>query len=209
MRSAAFRVGTAAVVGLLAGIAAAVAAPWQATVLTGWDVTAVVFLTWVWTSIVAMGSADTRAVAKSEDPEPLLADVLLLAASVGCLVGVGFAIAKSHELHGGGKAALIGLTVFSVVVSWAVVQTVFTLHYARIYYGEPAPDGGISFNDDRAPAFSDFAYVAFTIGMTYQVSDTNLTSRVMRRTALAHALLSFLFGTFILAVTINVIAGLL
>jgi uncharacterized membrane protein len=207
VRSAGFRVAIAAATGGAAGAAAAVVLPWQATVLTGWDVTASVFIVWVWISIATMESADTRAVAKSEDPEPLLADVLLLAASVGCLVGVGFAISKSHQLHGSPKGALVGLTVLSVVVSWAVVQTVFTLHYARIYYGEPDPDTGIDFNDPRQPAFSDFAYVAFTIGMTYQVSDTNLTSRTMRRTATAHALLSFLFGTFILAVTINVIAS--
>jgi uncharacterized membrane protein len=163
----------------------------------------------VWASIVHMGSTETSAVAKSEDPGPLLADILLLAAGVGCLVGVGFALTKTHELDGGPKAAMVALTVLSVVVSWAVVQTVFTLRYARMYYGEPAPDGGIDFNDDAPPAFGDFAYLAFTIGMTYQVSDTSLTARPMRRTATAHALLSFLFGTFILAVTINVIAGLL
>jgi uncharacterized membrane protein len=87
------------------------------------------------------------------------------------------------------------------------VHTVFTLHYARIFYGDPEPDGGIDFGTTASPSFTDFAYVAFTVGMTYQVSDTNLTTQAMRRTALAHALLSFLFGTFILALTINVLAG--
>jgi uncharacterized membrane protein len=81
------------------------------------------------------------------------------------------------------------------------------LRYARLYYADPV--GGVDFNEDVRPDFSDFAYLAFTIGMTYQVSDTDLTNRRIRRTALRHALLSFLFGTVIVAMTINIVAGLL
>jgi uncharacterized membrane protein len=83
---------------------------------------------------------------------------------------------------------------------------VFTLRYARTYYAE---GGGIDFNGDRPPDYRDFGYVAFTIGMTYQVSDTDLTSNSLRRTALRHALLSYLFGIVVVAITINVVAGLL
>jgi len=207
MRTAAFRVGVAAAGGLLAAVVGAFVLPWQADALAGWAVTAVVFLTWVWRVIVGMSAGDTRRVAKHEDPSRLLADVLLLTASVGCLVGVGFALVKARHLHGGSEAALLVLTVTSVLLSWMVVHTVFTLHYARIFYGDPEPEGGIDFGTTAQPSFTDFAYVAFTVGMTYQVSDTNLTTPAMRRVALAHALLSFLFGTFILAVTINVLAG--
>lgn len=92
-------------------------------------------------------------------------------------------------------------------MSWTVLHTVSLLHYARLYY--TAPEGGVDFNSDEPPEYSDFAYLAFTIGMTCQVSDTNLTSEPMRRAALGHALLSFVFGTFILAMTINAVAGLL
>jgi uncharacterized membrane protein len=207
MRTAAFRVGVAAAGGLLTAVIGAFVLPWQADALAGWAIAAVIFLTWVWRVIAGMPPADTRRVAKHEDPSRFLADAVLLTASVGCLVGVGFALVKADRLHGGGKAALLVLTVTSVLLSWAVVHTVYTLHYARIFYGEPAPEGGIEFGSTTQPAFTDFAYVAFTVGMTYQVSDTNLTTQAMRRTALRHALLSFLFGTFILAVTINVLAG--
>ena len=93
----------------------------------------------------------------------------------------------------------------SVVLSWATVNTVFTLRYASLYYLE---GGGINFNDDRQPDYGDFAYVALTIGMTYQVSDTALAARSIRMTALRHALLSFVFVTSVVAMTINVVAGL-
>jgi len=106
----------------------------------------------------------------------------------------------------GAKAYLIGLGVLSVISAWATVHTTFT-------FGTPGcttrPSGGINFNERAAPAYLDFAYVAFTIGMTFQVSDTNLTSQAVRRTALRHGLLSFLFGVVIVGMTINVVASLL
>jgi uncharacterized membrane protein len=87
-----------------------------------------------------------------------------------------------------------------------LLHTLFTLRYARLYYGGTA--GGIEFNADEKPRYTDFAYVSFTLGMTYQVSDTNITTHSIRSAVLGHALLSFLFGSFILATTINLIAGL-
>jgi uncharacterized membrane protein len=105
------------------------------------------------------------------------------------------------------QALLTALAVGSVVLSWSVVHTVFTLRYAHLYFSPPL--GGIDFNQNPHPRYLDFAYVAFTIGMTYQVSDTDLTTETIRAAALRHALLSFLFGTVILATTINVVAGLL
>ena len=94
----------------------------------------------------------------------------------------------------------------SVLLSWLVVHTVFTARYARIYY--TGPDGGVDFHQDEPPCYSDFAYVAFTIGATFQVSDTDLTSNEMRRTVLRHMMVSYLFGAFIIAVTVNLLAGL-
>lgn len=97
----------------------------------------------------------------------------------------------------------------SVIVSWFAVHTVFTLRYARLYYaGAQGGIGGIGFNQPEAPAYVDFAYVAFTIGMAYQVSDTDLQTRKLRVTALQHSLLSYLLGAVILAMTINLIVSL-
>src|SRR5215210_5268718 len=99
-----------------------------------------------------------------------------------------------------------GLGIVSVVLAWGMVHTVFTLRYARLYYGRPK--GGIEFNQDEPPRYSDFAYLAFTVGMTFQVSDTNLKTEQIRATVLRQGLLSYMFGTVIIATTINLIAGL-
>jgi uncharacterized membrane protein len=108
------------------------------------------------------------------------------------------------------RASLItAVAVCSVALSWGTVHAVYMLKYADAFYTE---DGGVDFNDrdpSRLPDYHDFAYLAFTIGMTYQVSDTTLRTQDLRRTALRHALLSFVFGTAIIAVTINVVANLL
>jgi hypothetical protein len=92
-------------------------------------------------------------------------------------------------------------------LSWSLVHTVFTLRYARTFYSKP--QGGIDFNEDDPPTYLDFAYLALTIGMTFQVSDTNLTTKRIRRIALAHAAFSYLFGAVIVGLVINVVASLL
>lgn len=205
--SAGTRVTAAALTGMASGVALALLLPWQVALLAGWDAAAGLFLVWVWATVARFSGEETTAVATREDPNRAVADLILVGASLGCLVGVAFTLIKAAHSQGIITAGLVALAVFSVVVSWAVVHTVFTLRYARLYYGDPV--GGIDFNEDTQPDFFDFAYIAFTIGMTYQVSDTDLTNRAMRRTALRHGLLSFVFGTFIVAMTINVVAGLL
>jgi uncharacterized membrane protein len=194
-------------VGVAAGAVAGVLLPWQAAVLCGWDAAAVVFLVWVGATVVRAGTAATAAHARREDSSRTAADLMLLGASAASLGAVLLTLLKASGDHGGAKAALAGLALFSIVASWAVVHLVFTLKYARLYFTE-AP-GGIDFHDGSTEhPYLDFAYVAFTIGMTYQVSDSDLTARSVRSTALRQALLSFLFGTAIIATTINLIAGL-
>lgn len=190
-----------------AGLAAAAAAgfmvSWQwADLLIGWDTAAVVFLGWVGSAIVGKDSAETMQLALREDNSRAAADLILLFACVGSLGAVVLTLLLERPV----RAWLSVLVVASVVLSWLVVHTIFTLRYARLYYGEP--QGGVDFNDKIPPCYTDFAYLAFTIGMTYQVSDTNLTSKI-RKTALQHALLSFLFGTVIIATAINAVVGLL
>jgi uncharacterized membrane protein len=205
--SAATKVAVATAFGTAVGVATAFVLPWQVSVLAGWDTAAGVFLAWVWGSVIRLRGEETAAVATIEDPSRAVVDLILVGSSSACHVGVGFTLIKASQSQGLIAAGLVALAVASVVISWGVVHTVFMLRYARLYYGHPV--GGIDFNDNANPDFYDFAYLAFTIGMTYQVSDTDLTDRPIRRTALRHALLSFLFGTFIVAVTINVVAGLL
>ena len=144
--------------------------------------------------------------AEREDPTTAAADLILLTAAVASLVAVGFVLVRASAAHGILKALHIAFGVASVISSWAVVHTVFALRYAQIYYS--SADGGADFHESARPAFSDFAYLAFTVGMTFQVSDTELNSKEFRATVLRHSLLSYLFGTVIVALTINIVAGL-
>ena len=105
------------------------------------------------------------------------------------------------------KALLIALAIAVVSLSWLTVHTLYLVRYGDLYYSDPI--GGIDFNDDEPPDYRDFAYLALTIGMTFQVSDTSLTSKAMRRVAIRHALLSFLFVAVIGALSINTVATLL
>ena len=98
------------------------------------------------------------------------------------------------------------LAVVSVAVSWLVVNTVYALRYARLYYTDPY--GGVEFTGADDPTYREFAYLAFTIGMTFQVSDTSLQTTDIRMAVLRHALMSFVFDVVIIAVTVNVVAGL-
>jgi uncharacterized membrane protein len=201
------RVTWALLGGAAAGVIASLLTPISASILLGWDVAVLIYLAWTWIAVQGLDPEVTAQLAKREDPSTPVADLVVIGAGTAMLAAVGFALAKAGEATGGMKAYLVTLGLVSVVLSWAVVHTVFALKYARAYYSEPA--GGIEFNEDEPPNYIDFAYYAFTIGMTFQVADTNITSRAVRRTTLHHALLSYLFGSVLLGLVINVVATLL
>ena len=205
--SASVRVGVAAVVGACAGLAVSVPATWQLGTLAGWDAAAVVYLAWTWTTIWRRDATATARLAVREDPRRATADALLLVASVASLLAVALVITAGSTGGTGARDARAALAVASVVLSWTVVHTVYSSRYARLYY--TGPNGGINFNQQTPPRYSDFAYLAFTIGMTFQVSDTELRTAAMRAATLRHALLSYLLGAVILATAINLVAGLL
>ena len=174
--------------------------------LGGWDAAAAVYLVWMWSTIWPLGPEETRRRANRDDPNRLSADATLLSASVISLVAVGVVLIGASHKSGSTKDLFIALAIASVVLAWGVVHTVFTLRYARLYWDDG--EGAVDFNQSAPPRYSDFAYLAFTIGMTFQVSDTDLKTKEIRATALRHALLSYLFGAVIIATTINLIAGL-
>jgi uncharacterized membrane protein len=198
---------------LVAAAAGAVAAgllgalgPWALVPLVGWDVAALTYLAWTWGAVWHLDAEHTARQAVREDPGRAATDGLLLSASVMSLLAVGLVLVEAGNSSGAAKSLQAALSLASVVLSWSVVHTVFTLRYAHLYYA--GSDGGVDFNQDDPPRYADFAYVGFTIGMTFQVSDTELTATDVRVTALRHALLSYLFGAVILAATINLVAGL-
>jgi uncharacterized membrane protein len=207
------RVWAAAAVGVVAAVATGTAADWGYAASVGWDLAAVVFLGWTWSVIRAMDAAATAAHATREDPTKQVTRVIVLSASVASLVAVGYLLVQASSDTGVAQALVAALGVASVAVSWLVVHTLFTLHYALLYYTPAAGEGGesaggVDFNQPEQPRYTDFAYLAFTIGMAFQVSDTQLTTHSVRVTVLRHALLSYLFGSLILAATVNLIASL-
>jgi uncharacterized membrane protein len=194
------------VVAIAAALGTGFGDSWVLAPVTGWDAAALLFVASVWLTVVPMGSADTAAHATRENPGRTTSDLIIICSSVASLVGVGWLLVRANSASGAQQSLLAGLGVLSVTLSWFALHTLFTLRYALLYY--TGPDKGIDFKQSVAPRYLDFAYVAFTIGMTFQISDTDLRSPVLRASVLRHALLSYLFGAVILASMINLVAGL-
>jgi uncharacterized membrane protein len=191
---------------IVVGVAAALLGAGRAAVLIGWDVLALLFCIWVWSTVWKLDAPATASHANRENPSRDLADLVLLGAAIASLIAVGVVLFGAGHANGNAKYLQAALALASVFVSWTLVHTVFTLKYARLYYS--GQDGGIDFNEADPPQYSDFAYLAFTIGMTFQVSDTDIQSKQIRRTALRHAWISFPLGAVIIATSINLISGL-
>jgi uncharacterized membrane protein len=193
------------VVGVVAGFAVSTFATWQYGILIGWMAGATVFVAWMWITIWPMDAPTTARHALREDPGRALTDFLVILAAIASLAAVGLLL-TGGSANSGVRDVHAALSVGSVALAWGAVHTMFTTRYARLYYS--GPDGGIDFNEPDPPCYSDFAYLSFTIGMTFQVSDTDLRTKEIRATALRQALLSYLFGAVIIATMINLIAGL-
>jgi len=174
--------------------------------LAGWDAAGIFFVASILFSVLRFNAADTRSHAIAEDPGRGPASALLVLASIASIFGVIILIFQATNAEGLLKLIYVAVALASVVVSWLVVHTTFLLSYARQYYQDP--EGGIEFNSKEKPKYSDFAYVAFTVGMTFQVSDTAIATPRLRALVLRQALLSYIFGTLIIAATINFLVGL-
>jgi uncharacterized membrane protein len=204
---AAKRVTVAMILGAItAALAIAAGAMWSVAALGAEDAAAAVFVILVWTSTARANAAATARIARAEDASRVAAEAVLVGAGVASLLAVVFTLARAGNAGAPDRGLLTALAIASVALAWLSVHTVFLLRYARIYF--TPPDGGIDFGDEP-PDYGDFAYLALTIGMTFQVSDTDLTAKRVRRVALHHALLSYLFGTVIVAITVSSVAGLL
>lgn len=202
--------------GLVAGLAtAAMPIPmgWEFRGLLGWCVGIVVYLLLAWWLCVGFDAKRTRLRAQAQDERGVVLLLVLLLATGACVAAITVLMQQSSDLVGVEKALHVGLAVFALAVSWLFIQTIFTFHYAHLYYQEEKrnePDGaGLEFPGGQDPDYFDFLYYAFVVGMTSQVSDVQVTSREMRRLTMVHGVLSFGFNMLILALSINVVAGLL
>lgn len=175
-------------------------------------------LLWVLSGIAGMGAVfvliglvvlwpmtpdSTRRHARREDYRPHVEELLVAAAALGSLVGIVVLLVLGNSSTRNAAAA-IGLV--GVFLAWAMLHLMYTARYAYLYYGDPV--GGIDFNSNDRPSYRDFFYFSYNLGMTYQVSDTDVSSTSIRSVVLRHCLLSYVFGTVILATTINLVAGL-
>jgi uncharacterized membrane protein len=194
------------VAGVVVALPVAALSSWWLYPLLAWDFACIAYAGWVWLTIWPRDAASTARLAVRVDPTRAIADVLVQAAAIASLVAVGVVLGQAAKRHGAEQVLLAALGVVSVALSWIVVHTVYTLRYARLYYTRP--EGGVQFDGSEPPSFSDFAYLSFTLGMTFQVSDTNLQSNAFRKLALGQSLLSYLFGTVIVASTVNFIVSL-
>ncbi len=193
-------------VGVIVAGSTALAGASDYALVTGWIAAAITYIAWVWIRVGRLDAEATREHATREDPSRALADILLVISSVASLAIVALVLVKAASLGGAERGTIAGLAIVSVALSWVLIHTLFTLRYAYLYFD--SSEGGVDFNQREDPCYSDFAYLSFTLGMTYQVSDTALTSREFRTTVLRHTLLSYLFGAVILATVINLVAGL-
>lgn len=197
------RLMTALAAGVLIGLLGGLLARAELGVLAGLAAAAATFVA---TGIIAlwpMSAVDTRRNAQREDFRPVIEEAAVVAATLGSLLGIALLLA----LGGSGAestAAAIGLV--GVFLNWAVMHLMYTARYAHLYYTEP--HGGIDFNNDDPPCYQDFFYFSYAVGMTFGATDAAVSTTQVRSVVLRHSLLSYLFGTVILAATINVVAGI-
>ena len=198
-------IGIAAIVGVAAATVVGTTAGWQYAPAAGWIATASVYLVWTWASIGKMSAAAIEIVVQQRHPTHGPADTIVVIASIASLGGVAYLlIAGNARGPDATIAAVVGF--LSVIASWLVVHAVYSLRYAVHYYTEPV--GGLDFNQEDQPTLADFAYLAFTIAVTYGVTDTAVQNRPIRLLVLQHSLVSYLFGTVIFAITVQVIITL-
>lgn len=181
--------------------------------MLAWCAGLVVYLGLAWWLCHAFDAKRTRERAQAQDEPSFILFLVLLLANLACVAAITVLMQQSRDLSGLARALHVGLSVAALAASWLFIQAIFTFHYAHRYYFEEKqgePDGaGLTFPGGLDPDYFDFLYFAHVVGMTSQVSDVQVTSREMRRLTLVHSVLSFGFNMLILALSINVVAGLL
>ncbi|MBC8123428.1 MAG: DUF1345 domain-containing protein [Gemmatimonadaceae bacterium] len=190
---------------------------WQTRILGGWILGLGVFLGVSWRAMASKLPKEMRQSVQSEDVAGPTFFVTLVVGACVSLLAITYLLpnAMSSLKPAGSVEFQVGLAVLAIAGSWLLMHTAFALHYAHRFYTDEyalptaKTPGGLDFPDEDDPDYWDFAYFAFVIGMTSQVSDVRVTSRSMRRLSLTHSVLSFVFNTVIVAMSVNVIAGLI
>jgi len=210
------RLSISILVGLVVGLALMGLAPEMAAstrLIIGWDALSLTFLGAMFTSMIQHSPTDIRAQSALDDEGRGVILTLVLVASAISVWAVGAELSLAKDGHGLMKVARISLAFLTVIASWLMVQMIFTLHYAHEYYGVDEDDGvsdalGIEFPGTQTPDYWDFLYFAIVIGVACATADANITSKGLRQLGTVHSLVAFAFNTIIVALTINLTAGL-
>ncbi|MGH1549589.1 DUF1345 domain-containing protein [Leifsonia poae] len=195
------------VIGAVAGTVAALAVDVRIGPLVGWCTFGIVDLVWVWRIGWHQDSAGTERLAREESTTHVTDNVMVTACLISIAAVVASIIQSSNRSTDVISVVLVLLGMLGAIVAWALVNTVYAFKYARMYYVD-SQGNGFDFNQESPPTYSDFAYLAFTIGMSYAVSEVEPNAIGTRRKALMHALLSYFFGTVVIAVAINIVTSL-
>jgi uncharacterized membrane protein len=182
--------------------------------LLGWNAGVLLFIILILSMMARTGAAQIRdrSIAEAEGRVTVLTLIIMAAAMI--LIAIALGIFSAKELQGTPRALRLALTFLTVIDSWTFVHIVFTIYYAHEYHAEVKGSrsktrGGLKFAGENTPDYWDFLYFALTIGMTAQTSDTAVASRRMRRLAIVHGIVSFVFTTAVIALTVNLAAQLL
>jgi uncharacterized membrane protein len=185
-------------------------------ILVGWDVGLAIYLIWTYTMMWRAEVEHIRQRAAEEDEGAGAILLLSITATAASFVAIAFALGGLKSGGGnavmpGGIAAHVVMAIDTILMSWAFVHTIFAFHYAHEYYGQGHDNkiGGLEFPQDAKPDYRDFLYFSLVIGMTSQTSDVNICSKVIRRKAAVHGVISFFFNLTVLALTVNMLSNLI
>jgi uncharacterized membrane protein len=190
--------------------------PWVRThsrLLICWNTGALTYLALAWTTVARADPVMTRVRAQTGDQSGYVIFLLIVTAASASFVAIGFLVGDFRSLSFWPRAEHLTLSITALLLSWLLIQTLFAFHYARWYYschkGTTTLREGLKFPGDKDPDYLDFAYYAFVVGMTSQTSDVCVMTRQMRRLTLVHSVLAFIFNIAILAMSINIIGGVI
>ncbi|OKI20912.1 DUF1345 domain-containing protein [Streptomyces sp. CB03911] len=205
-QSAGPRLAASTVVGAVVGLLVGGLTRAPLGILAGIATVGSIFVVAGWAVLWPLDAAATRRNVRREDFRPVTEELLVVSAALGGLLGIVMLllIGRPDDAHSAGARAAAAVALAGVFAAWAALHLMYATRYADLYYGEPG--GGIDFNSEVRPKYSDFLYFSYNLGMTYQVSDTSVSSSRIRAVVLRHCLLSYLFGAGILATTISLVA---
>uniref|UniRef100_A0A8H2PII5 DUF1345 domain-containing protein n=1 Tax=Mycolicibacterium mucogenicum DSM 44124 TaxID=1226753 RepID=A0A8H2PII5_MYCMU len=191
--------------GLVVGLATGILSQrWPVGLLAVVIVTAASYVLWALVALWRMDPDQTKEHAGEADVDDEIGDLVLFLILTASLTSIGILLLSANDAD---KASYAGMSLAAILATWALLHTMYTARYARIYYDDEP--GGIDFNNpDVDPQYSDFYYFSFNLGMTYQVSDTDVTNSRIRAEVLRHCLFSYIYGTVIIACTINLVINL-